>query len=483
MVKFLHDTIKGETHETDEHQHAAYWHLYDNRRAALFLEMSLSKTVTVLSFLHDEIRAGDIKRVLVVAPDKVARITWPGEIKKWEHLQDLDYTLIDGDPLKREALLFNSAAPVHIISETNLVWLLDQYVYQRVSKKTGRAYGSWLGSLPYDTIVIDEIDKFKNPKSVKFKKLRRALDKSYIPNRIGMTGTPLPNGYTDLWAPMCLLDDGDRLGEFYSDYLDEYFTPGKTNGMTVLNWKPRKGAIDTISNLISDIALTMKARDYIELPPERIIDELLEFAPFDQELYELLQKEYVIEHLADVTAKNAADLTSKLLQVTSGAIYGEDKSAVYQLNTLKIDALRQITARYPDENIIVAYQFRHELARILREFPDAVEFGKGKTAEQNFKDWNDGKIKMLVAHPASISHGLNLQYGGRRMVFTSPTWNMGQWLQMIARLVRRGVIDEVFIHRLLIRGTIDEKIAKRVKSKQTDQDFLFKIVEELKYAS
>lgn len=482
MVKYLHDTIKDEVHETDEHQQTAYWHLYDNRRAALFLEMSLSKTVTVLSFLLDEISAGDIKRVLVIAPDNVARVTWPDEIKKWEHLHGLEYTLIDGDPIER-ALLMQSDAPVHIISETNVAWLLDQYVYQRVSKKSGRAYGPWLGELPYDTLVIDEIDKFKNPKSVKFKKLRRALDKSYVPNRIGMTGTPAPNGYKDLWAPMCLLDDGDRLGEFYTDYLEEYFRPGKTNGMTVLNWIPRKGSIDKISGLIADIALTMKARDYIELPPEFLVDELLEFAPFDQELYETLQKEYVIEHLADVTAKNAADLAGKLLQVTSGAIYGEDKKDVYQLSTLKTDALRRIVSQYPDENIIVAYQYRHELARILREFPDAVEFGRGKTAERNFKAWNAGDIKMLVAHPASISHGLNLQYGGRRMVFTSPTWNLGQWLQMIARLVRRGVVSEVFIHRLLVRGTIDEKIAKRVKSKQSDQDFLFKIVEDLKYAS
>lgn len=470
----------------DPHQVEAYDHLTANPRAALFLGMSLSKTVIALTYLYDmHYREAAITKTLVVAPDKVARITWPDELAKWEHLDGIRYSLIAGDAKKREAAL-NADAEVYIVSIDNLGWLIDKFIYQRVSKVSGEPYGPWLGRLPFDSLVLDELSLFKGRDSGRFKKLRRALDCSAVDYRIGMTGTPSPNGYIDLWAQMVLIDDGKRLGDTFGKYLDKYFTT-RGNGMIVYEYIPRPGAPKAIAHKIQDIALTMQTRDYLKLPALHTDDIEIQLDPFDREVYDQLEEQYTIDFLGggEVTVKTAADLTMKLLQVSSGAIYEDrtdDKAprVWHTLNQAKINALGALLSKYEKETFIVVYQFRHEIERIKAAFPFAREFRKGKGLVEDFREWNEGRIRLLLIHPAGAGHGLNLQFGGRRMVWFSATWNLEHYLQTVARLLRRGALREIYIHRLIALGTRDTKVRARLGSKDTNQTFLLNEIKELR---
>lgn len=479
------NTRTGDAFKLDPHQGQALQHLYDNPRAGLFLEMSLSKTIISLLYLYDmTYHEAAICKTLVIAPDKVARLTWPDEVKKWQEVSDYRYSIIDGDPEQRLAAL-NADAEIYFLPVQHTAWLVDQFIHQRVSKKTGKAYGPWLGSLPFDALVLDESTLFKNWSSERWKKLRRALDLSDIPYRIALTGTPSPNGDVDLWAQINLLDDGKRLAPTVGAYIDKYFNT-RGNGMIIHEYITKAGAAKVIAHKISDIVIGMKTRDYMELP-ELIIDDIeLEFDEYDREIYDELEREYLLEFLDSncVTVKTPADLINKLLQVSTGAIYEDSEDGKskkwHELNTLKMDALEDLVAQYPRENFLVIYQFRHELERIKKRFPYAVELPKGKKLNQVFEDWNAGRIKMLVIHPASAGHGLNLQFGGRRMVWTSPTWNLEHWLQTLARLLRRGALRRIFAHRLLVKGTKDIDVRRRVNSKDRNQEFLMKEVNALK---
>lgn len=480
----LHNLKDGRDYQTDAHQVEAYEHLVGNPRAALFLGMSLSKTVTALSYLYDmHYTECAIIKTLVIAPDKVARITWPDELQTWAHLDGVRYSLIAGSASQREKALA-ADAEVFIIGVDNLAWLIDRFIYQRVSKVSGETYGPWLGSLPFDCIVIDELSLFKGRDSGRFKKLRRALSLSEVAYRIGMTGTPTPNGYIDLWAQMFLLDDGERLGDTFGKYLDKFFTT-RGNGMIVYEYIPRPGAVKTIARKIQDIALTMLTRDKVKLPDLHTVDHEIELAPFDLETYNDLEREYVLEFLNDeVTVKTAADLTNKLLQVSSGAIYTDSKDEGprkwYELNTAKLDALGELLDEHPDENFICVYQFRHEIDRIKVRFPFARELRRGKATVEDFRDWNAGKIRLLLIHPKGAGHGLNLQFGGRRMVWFSVTWNLEHYLQTIARLLRRGALKDIFIHRLIAKGTRDERVRRRVETKDNNQTFLLNEIKALR---
>lgn len=479
------DLEKNEVYELDPHQEEAYLHLCRNPRAGLFLEMSLSKTIITLLYLYDMhyVQAA-ITKTLVIAPDKVARLTWPKEIKKWGEVSDLRYSVIKGTAAQRLKAL-EADAEVFLIGVDNLSWLIDQFIGQRVSKNTGLPYGEWFGKLPFDCVVIDESSLFKSWSSGRFKKLERALEKSNVPYRVLLTGTPSTNGEIDLWAQLKLMDGGERLGPTVGQYIDKYFNT-KGNGMVIYSYTTKKGAATVIAKKIADIVLSMQTRDYIEMP-ELIIDDIeLTFDPFDREAYDELEREYYIDFISgnSVTAKTPADLVNKLLQVSSGAVYEDKDPEVkgrvwHEVNTLKMDALEELVAKYPKENFLVIYQFRHELERIKQRFPYAVELPKGAKLEQTFDDWNAGKIKMLILHPASAGHGLNLQFGGRRMVWTSPTWNLEHWLQTVARLVRRGALKRIFAHRLLVKATKDIDVRRRITSKDKDQDFLMKVIKHL----
>lgn len=474
----------GETTAVDPHQLEAFYHLRENPRAALFLGMSLQKTATVLMYLSEMIyEEAAFSKTLIIAPPKVARLTWPDEIANFKEFNHIRYSLVDGTIKQRQKAL-EVDAEVYIISVDNLAWLIDLYIYQRKSKITGLPYGPWLGALPFDSVVIDELSMFKNRDSKRYAKLDRALTLSKIEYRIGLTGTPSPNGLVDLWAQLKLIDGGVRLGETFGRFVDKYFTT-RGNGMIIFEYKPKPGAANTIAKKIADICLSMQTDDYVTLPPLTIFDKELDLEPFDREIYESLEREYALEFFegGDVTVKTSADLINKLLQISSGSIYAdreEDKAREWhKVNDLKLEALADIVETYPHENIIVVYQFQHEVARILERFPYAKTLGKGRKLKESFDAWNAGKIKMLLLHPASAGHGLNLQWGGRREVWTSPTWNLEHWLQTVARVRRRGALRPIFIHRLIAKGTYDDKVKKRTESKDSNQIYLMKETEKL----
>lgn len=475
MIKELYNLKTGKVFKTDLHQIEAYQHLMDNPRAALFLGMSLSKTVIALSYLYEmHYREAAIGKTLVIAPDKVARITWSEEINTWAHLQEMRYSLVIGNEQQRKEAL-NIDAEIYIIGVNNVGWLIDQYLYQKISRISGAPYGPWLGELPFDSLVIDELSLFKSRESGRFKKLRRALKVSKTNYRIGMTGTPSPNGYIDLWSQICLLDDGERLEDTFGKYLDKYFTT-RGNGMIIYEYIPRKEACNIIAHKIQDIALTMNTRDKIKLPDLYVEDITIEMNDYDRGIYEALEQEYVLEFLQkEITVKNAADLTNKLLQISSGAIYDENKDW-FEVNTVKLDALDKYLKIIKGQTTICVYQFRHELERIKKRFPFAREL---KTIH-DFKDWNAGKIQLLLIHPASAGHGLNLQFGGSHMIWFSLTWNLEHYQQTIARLLRRGIIKDVVVKRLIVEGTRDKIVADRLNSKETSQEFLLKEIKALR---
>lgn len=482
----LYDKTSGAHCTPDPHQFEAYDHMFARHRAALFLGMSLQKTVIALTLLHDlHYEEVAVVKTLVIAPDKVARITWPDEIEKWSHLEGMRYSVVAGTTAQRLTALA-ADAEVYIVGVDNLVWLLDQY-----ERKVG---DKWMGSIPFDCIVCDESSLFKNRSSLRFKRLRRAIrDVEY---RYLLTGTPSPNGLIDLWSQVLLLDDGERLGATFGAFIDKYFTT-RGNGMIVYEYIPRPGTDKTIAHKLRDIALSMQTRDKLVLPELHQVDEVLIFDARGRAAYDRLEEQYVLEFLDEggegVTVKTAADLTTKLLQMSSGAIYedqaysseGKKLPRVWrELNTVKIDALRGLLEAYPGETFLVVYQFRHEIERIKESFPFARELRKGVNTLEDFRDWNAGKIRMLLIHPASAGHGLNLQFGGRRMVWFSLTWNLEHYLQTVARLLRRGQLRDIYVHNLIVEGTRDADVRRRVDGKEANQVFLLNEIKRLreKYA-
>lgn len=480
-------------YEPDAHQDEGLAHLQRNPRACLFWEMSLGKTIVTLTYLNEMIYYyKEIRRALIIAPDKVANGSWPDEIDKYAHLEGMKYCVLEGT-VKQRLKLLQSDADVFLITEGNVGWLMDLYIVKRVSKQ-GNEYGEWLGCLPFDCVVIDELSKWKNQGGVKYQKLRRALRLSNVPYRIGLTGTPAPNGYQDLWGQLLLIDDGARLGDVEEKFVHYYFST-RGNGMIIYQYTPRPGAVETITRLLSDICDTRKTRAHVPLPPMHIVDYELDLPPFEREMYEALEEEYVLEFAQYeawngegeppiVTVKTAADLSNKLLQVSSGAIY-EDRVSVkdahiwHELHTIKIDAVRDIL-NHNDENVLLIYQFAHEKERILKAFPWARVLRNGKKSREDVREWNEGKIKLLIGHPASMGHGLNMQFGGRIQIWWGPTWNLEHWLQTVARSVRRGALMDIYIFRLIMKHTRDVTVRRRVNSKQSDQDFLFDEINQLK---
>lgn len=451
--------------ELDPHQIEGLEHLRVNPRAALFWEMSLSKTLVVLMYIQEQ----QFSKTLVVAPDKVARITWPDEIKSWRHLEGLTYSIITGDEGERRAALSRDV-DIYLIGAQNTEWLVNQYL----KKKNGR----YVGALPFECVVLDELTLFKSQSSNRFKKMRRAIKP--IEYRIGLTGTPIPNGEKDLYAQMYLLDDGARLGETFTGFVEKYFTT-RGNGMITYEYKLRRGAGREIARLISDIVSTKHTRDHIKLPKLRIVDEVLEFDGFEKEMYEHLEREYVLQLLGgeDLTIRTPSDLSNKLLQLTSGAVYYNPELEYMELNTLKLEVLGELFEENPADNFIIVYQFRHEIDRIVERFP-WVEVITSNGAEDQMDRWNAGKIRALMGHPASMGHGLNMQFGGRRMVMFTVTWNLEHYLQVISRILRRGLESEMVLHRLLVRGTRDMKVKARLRTKDSNQTFLMNEVKDLK---
>lgn len=468
MISVMYNKARGQWFDADPHQIEAYTHLMAQPQAIIAYEMSLSKTVTVLSYLHEMIyREAAITRVLVIAPDKVARITWPDEVRDWAHLDDMRISVVAGTAAQRSAAL-HADAEVFLMGEANLQWLEATHWDKRKKQ--------WRGLPAVDCIVIDELSLFKKASGQRYKSLWRIIEN--VPYTIGLTGTL--GQLIDLWAMVRLIDKGVRLGTTFGKYVDAYFR-ARGNGMITYEYIPRAGAERVIMHKLADILLAKQIKDTgIDMPTAHYVDIALQFDAFDREAYDTMERDMLLEmEDAEITAKTAADLSLKLQQLSSGAIYDEDKN-VTEINTLKLDALENLLAQHPDDNFVVAYTFRHEIDRIKARLPHAHELGKGKRLREDVDNWNAGKIKLLLLHPRSAGHGLNLQRGGRRLVWFTGTWESELWQQTNSRLIRRGVTWEVFIYRLIVMGTRDKRQADRVKKKQSTQDFLLDEVKLLR---
>lgn len=399
-----------------------------------------------------------VSRVLVIAPKRVAEDTWTREAAKWDHLQGLKISPILGTAAQRTAAL-DADADLYVIGRDNVVWLVE--LLQK------RRHG-W----PFDMIVIDELSSFKNPQAKRFRALRKAVP--CASRVVGLTGTPSPNGLMDLWAEVYLLDQGERLGRTIGRYRDDYFRPGMRNGYTVYKWEPRKGAAEEIRKRISDICVSMSAADYLQLP-ERI-DNVIPVTLDDKErkLYEEMERDQILQLTDDetVAALNAAAVMSKLLQLANGSVY-TDRGEAVRIHDRKVEALEEIvdTAAEP---VLVFYSFRHDLDSIRERLPAA------KTLEgpADIAAWNRGEIRVLLAHPASVGYGLNLQEGGHVIVWYGLTWSLELYQQANARLYRQGQEKPVIVHHLIAEGTVDEQVMRALQSKDTSQRALLEALKE-----
>ena len=433
-------------------QHAINYILSHNE-SALLLDMGLGKTVITLTAVSELIyERFEVSKVLVVAPLRVARDTWPAEIEKWEHLKDMKYSVAVGSEGKRiQALKKN--ANVYIINRENIDWLVN---------KSGIP-------LDFDMIVIDELSSFKDGRTKRFKNLLKIREK--VTRIVGLTGTPSSNGLMDLWAEFRLLDCGARLGRYITNYRTRFFEPDKRNQVMVFTYKERPGAKEEIYSLISDMTVSMKAGDYLDMPDKIINEVRVKLSAEERKEYDVL-KENMIISLGDteIDAANAAVLAGKLLQMANGAIYDKDNNAI-SLHDRKLDALEDLIEGANGKPILVAYWFRHDLERIKERF--CVREIK---TSKDIKDWNAGKIQLAAIHPASAGHGLNLQQGGATLVWFGLTWSLELYQQTNARLWRQGQSESVIIHHIIAEETMDEIVMKRLKNKEDVQDDLIAAV-------
>lgn len=381
--------------------------------AAVLLDMGLGKTVISLTAIADLLfDSFEAHRILVVAPLRVARDTWPAEIAKWEHLQHLTYAVCVGTPKERRAALM-AGADITIINRENLGWLIDSSGFD----------------FDYDMVVIDELSSFKNHKSKRFQSLMKVRPK--VKRIIGLTGTPSSNGLMDLWAEFKLLDFGERLGRFITHYRNNYFIPDKRNGEIIYSYKPMAYAEDAIYRRISDITISMKSTDHLQMPELITSQYEVQLSEEEEKRYEELKADFILElPEGEITAANAASLTGKLSQLANGAIYDDDGNII-EFHDRKLDALEDLIEAANGKPLLVAYWFKHDLQRIKKRF-DVREIKSSK----DITDWNNGDIPVAVIHPASAGHGLNLQAGGSTLIWFGLTWSLELYQQTNARLWR-----------------------------------------------
>ena len=398
----------------------------------------------------------EVDRVLVIAPKRVAEDTWTREHAKWDHLRHLRVSKVLGSPEQRRRALATDA-DIYVIGRDNVVWLVDHY-----SKKK-----HW----PFDMIVIDELSSFKNPQAKRFRALRKIL--GVTQRVVGLTGTPSPNGLMDLWAQVYLLDRGERLGRTIGAYREKYFRAGARNGYVVYKWEPLKGAKEQIEEKISDICVSMSAADYLTLP-ERIDNVIpVKLTDAEMELYKRMEQDQLLQiEDSDVVALNAAAVMTKLLQIANGSVYSMDGTVV-NIHDAKLEALQEIIDT-TDSPVLVFYSFKHDLDKIL----EAVSGARVLNGPEDIRDWNDGKVRVLLAHPASVGYGLNLQEGGHTIVWYGLTWSLELYQQANARLYRQGQEKPVIIHHLIAEGTVDEQAMAALQAKDTSQAALLAALKE-----
>lgn len=435
------------------YQEYAIRFIEEQETAALLLDMGLGKTVITLTAIYNLLfDFFAVSKVLVIAPLRVARDTWPTEIQKWNHLQGLSYSVAVGTEAERRAALVRKAS-VYIINRENIEWLV---------MRSGLPFD-------FDMIVIDELSSFKSGQAKRFKALMKARPKAK--RVIGLTGTPSTNGLMDLWAEFKVLDMGKRLGRFIGHYRDEFFLPDKCSSQVIFSYKPKDGAEEEIYRRISDITISMRSADYLKLPELVKTEYAVELSARERKAYEDMKREMVVSlGKEEIDAMNAAALSNKLLQMANGAVYGEDKKVV-PLHSHKLEALEDIVESANGKPVLVAYWYQHDAERIKGR----MEARDIKTSE-DISDWNAGKIPVALIHPASAGHGLNLQDGGSLLVWFSLTWSLELYQQTNARLYRQGQKRTVTITHIVAKGTIDERVLKALEKKDKGQTALIDAV-------
>ena len=427
--------------------------------AAVLLDMGLGKTSITLTALNDLLfDRFEIHKVIVIAPLRVARDTWPAEIEKWEHLSSLVYSVAVGTEAERLAAL-RQRADIYIINRENVQWLVEA------------------SGLPFDfdMVVVDELSSFKNHQSKRFRAMMKVRPR--VERIIGLTGTPSSNGLMDLWAEFKLLDMGKRLGRFIGQYRTRFFLPDKRNGQVVFSYKPLSGAEQEIYRLISDITISMKSTDHLQMPELVNSRYMVYLSEEEMQRYVSLKQDLILQ-LSDgeVTAANAAALSGKLSQMANGAVY-TDTGETMAIHDRKLDALEDLIEAANGKPLLVAYWFRHDLERIMeRLYKRKIPCSRLDTRE-SIRRWNAGEIPVALIHPASAGHGLNLQTGGSTLVWFGLTWSLELYQQTVARLWRQGQSAEtVIIQHIIAKGTMDERIMKALSEKDTTQAALIDAV-------
>jgi SNF2 family DNA or RNA helicase len=435
------------------YQEYALKFILNSKAAGIFLDCGLGKTVITLTaiaeLMHNRF---EISKALVIAPLRVAENVWDVEAKKWGHLKHLRVAKVLGSEKKRIQAL-NTNADIYVINRENTKWLVDYY------KK------DW----PFDMLVLDELSSFKSHRAKRFKALRKV--RPLCKRVVGLTGTPAPNGLIDLWAQVYLLDSGQRLGKTISGYRERYFLPDKRNQHVIFSYKPKEGAEEAIYKKLSDICISMKNRDYLTLP-ERMDNILgINLPPKVLEQYRQLERDLLLPLLeGDIVAGSAAVLTNKLLQITGGAVYDEGKK-VQILHDEKLKALEDLVEAANGKPVLVYYNYRHELERIQKQFLCRV-----LDTAKDMEDWNKGEIPVMLAHPASAGHGLNLQNGGSTIIWFGLPWSLELYQQANARIHRQGQKNTVVVHHLVAKETIDEDVMQVLAKKQAGQEALLQAV-------
>ena len=425
------------------------------KKIGLFLDMGLGKTVTTLTAIRElKYNRFEVRKVLIIAPKKVAEGTWTREKDKWEHTKILRVSQVLGSQAKRIRAL-NTPADLYITNRENVVWLVDYY------------RNTW----PFDMVVIDESSSFKSHTAKRFKAL--ASVSGHIDRLVELTGTPSPNGLNDLWSQVYLLDGGERLGKRYTQFREHYFDPGDRGQNVIYNYKPKQGSEESIMAKISDICVSMKAEDYLQLPPVVFHEVPVVLDSRAERAYRELEKKMILElpEEEEISVTSAAALSNKLLQLSNGAVYDDDHN-IHEVHNCKIEAFLELIESLQGKPALVFYNFQHDRIRILK----ALEKTKLRVRElkkpEDEDAWNHREVDVLLAHPASSAYGLNLQDGGNHVIWFGLTWNYEQYTQANKRLHRQGQTERVIIHHLVCTGTRDEDVMAALSRKEDVQDYV-----------
>lgn len=427
------------------YQEAALKVILQKRKCGLFLDMGLGKTTTTLTAASDMLDDFLIAKVLIIAPLRVANSVWKQEALKWNHLKHLNIVICTGSEKQRSEAI-KSNADIYVINRENIPWLIEKCEWK------------------WDMVVIDESSSFKNNKSQRFKSLKQMT--KHMKSLVLLSGTPSPNGEMDLWSQLYLIDNGERLGRTITNFRQRFFISDYMG----YNYKIIPGASEKIKELIKDVCVTMSAEDYLDLPGEISLTEYVEMPENVKEQYKELENNFLLTvGDIDIVSPSSSAVANKLLQMCNGAIY-DSLGNTHEIHNAKLDALKEIIEENPNENFLIAYNYKSDLQRIIKAFPEAVVLSEG-TKEQD--DWNAGKIKILLTHPASAGHGLNLQFGGNIIIWFGLNWSLELYQQFNKRLNRQGQKNLVRIIHIVAKGGLDEKVMLALGNKaKTQQDLI-----------